>query len=259
MKNDSIEELDLREKERVLANSTTKDQEVNVFQTGNNGKKKKKRSKLKKDSVEELDPSEKEENSTKLDPREKEANSTTIQRWDEPSCYVVSGSVVNASVVMKNESVEMLEPLGNQEKKKKKHLKRNICERRIGIVVDHNTLEQEERERFISEDEKVSIFDVFWKGKEKIHQPKNGRSLKLVLKRYIDMCLDSGEPSASVVSVVSGSDVSGFAESGSVVSGYVGGSIVSGSEMFEVDNDCQNIVSLLEIEELEPFDELSVE
>ncbi|GJZ21978.1 hypothetical protein Tco_0559017 [Tanacetum coccineum] len=130
---------------------------------------------MKNDSIEELDLREKE-------------------RWDEPSCYVVTGSVVNASVVMKNESVEMLEP----------------CEMER-IVVDHNTLEQEEKERLISEDEKVSVSDVFWKGKEKIHQPKNGRSPKLVLKRYIDMCLDSGELSASVVTVVSGSDVSGFA------------------------------------------------
>ncbi|GKD94384.1 hypothetical protein Tco_1374221 [Tanacetum coccineum] len=66
MENDSVEDVDLREKERVPANSTTKDQEVNVFHTRNNWKKNKKRSKRKKD-VEELDPREKEANSTTKD------------------------------------------------------------------------------------------------------------------------------------------------------------------------------------------------
>ncbi|GJT57159.1 hypothetical protein Tco_0992213 [Tanacetum coccineum] len=145
----------------------------------------------------------------------------------------------------------------SKEKKKKKCSKRKIGERRIEIVADHNIREQEERERLISEEEKVSLSNVSWKRKEKIHQPKNGRSPMLVLKRYINMCLDGGESSASVVSdfVMSGCDVSGSAESDSVVCG----SVTSGSEMFKVNSDYHNIVCLLEIEELELFDELSVE
>ncbi|GJZ21979.1 hypothetical protein Tco_0559018 [Tanacetum coccineum] len=318
MENDSVRDVDLREKERVPENSTTKDQEVNVFHTRNNRKKNKKRSKRKKD-VEELDPR-KEANSTTKDEEswihvrrrqickrsmffrlgtmgrkrrnglsvkcdiatihntlEHEEGERLMSEEEKVSVYDFSWK---GKEKFKNQtmSVEMLEPREmervpekpktkdqevnafgacSKEKKKKNRSKRKICERRIEIAADHNTCEQEERERLISKEEKVSLSNVSWKRKEKIHQPKNGRSPMLVLKRYIDMCLDGGESSASVVSgfVVSGCDVSGSAKSDYVVCG----SVASGHEMFEVDSDYQNIVCLLEIEELELFDELSVE
>ncbi|GKC05838.1 hypothetical protein Tco_0997448 [Tanacetum coccineum] len=97
---------------------------------------------------------------------------------------------------LKKDSVEELDPSEEEEnsdkdkeKKKKKHLKRNICERYIEIVVDQNTLEQEEREKLISEDEKVSVSDVFWKGKERFTNQRLVGPRSYVLKRYIDMCI----------------------------------------------------------------------
>ncbi|GJT57160.1 hypothetical protein Tco_0992214 [Tanacetum coccineum] len=127
MENDSVEDVDLREKERVPANSTTKDQEVNVFHTRNNRKKNKKWSKRKKD-VEELDP------------REKEANSTT--KDEEVNVFLArnNGKKKKKWSKYKNDSVKELDPCekeansqevyvfqaGNSGKKKKKWSKREM-------------------------------------------------------------------------------------------------------------------------------------
>ncbi|GKA59498.1 hypothetical protein Tco_0758811 [Tanacetum coccineum] len=76
--------------------------------------------------------------------------------------------------------------------KEKKNKKKNRSKRKKGELLIRIAAEQVEEGK-IPQDDPISYFSC--KGKEKIHQPENGRSPKL-----IDLCLDGKEPNDSVVS-----------------------------------------------------------